>query len=225
MGPRGYPGATGPQGPRGFTGATGATGATGPQGPAGPQGPQGLTGATGPAGPQGPQGLTGATGPAGPQGPQGLTGATGPAGPQGPAGPEGTVASAYGGLYDTTSQTIAVAPDAISTVELAGQMPSLDVAYGTNSVSVAEGGIYKLNYTLLAEASTATTLTTALQANGANLPATTLVRAVDTTPSLFVGNSIVSLAAGDVITLGVTGTVASTITTQPASGFSLFRLS
>lgn len=242
-GPRGPRGFTGPQGIMGPPGANGATGATGPVGPQGPQGAQGVTGPTGPVGPtgpQGPQGLqglqgvqgvtgpqgeTGATGPAGPQGIQGATGATGatgpqgaigPTGPTGPAGAAGTGLVAYGGLYGTTTDAVALTTTPVA-LPLGTQMPSSNLTYGTNNVTVTDAGTYELAYGVRGSMSDGSSLTVSVGQNGTAIAATTITDALTSgTPSSVHGQTIVTLSAGDVLTLLASDSGSATWT--PGSG-------
>lgn len=242
-GPRGPRGFTGPQGIMGPPGANGATGATGPVGPQGPQGAQGVTGPTGPVGPQGPQGLqglqgvqgvtgpqgeTGATGPVGPQGLQGATGATGatgpqgaigptgPTGPAGPAGAAGTGLIAYGGLYGTTTDAVALTTTPVA-LPLGTQMPSSNLTYGTNSVTVTDAGTYELAYGVRGSMSDGSSLTVSVGQNGTAIAATTITDALTSgTPSSVHGQTIVTLSAGDVLTLLASDSGSATWT--PGSG-------
>lgn len=235
-GPRGFTGPQGIMGPPGMsvtgpTGATGATGAPGPQGIQGPQGLQGLqgpqgiqgvTGATGPIGPTGPQGLqgiqgpigpTGATGPIGVTGPQGLQGIQGPIGPTGPAGPATDGLAAYGGLYSTAADTVALTENVPSTLALATTMALSNVTYGTNSITVSEGGDYEINYGLNGNVTPGATLTLSVYVNGAPTPSATVTEDFNTgTTSSLDGSTIVTLGAADVLTLVLTSDTATTLT-------------
>ena len=122
-GPQGPKGDTGPQGPKGDTGATG------------PQGPKGDTGATGP---QGPKGDTGATGPQGLAGQVAVgTTTTGAAGTNAAVTNTGTPASAVlnftipTGCYTIVQQTAATATIAPQTLNIWGEMASLDITFGS----------------------------------------------------------------------------------------------
>lgn len=239
-GPRGFTGPQGIMGPPGANGANGATGAIGPVGPQGPQGAQGVTGPTGPVGPQGPQGLqgvqgvtgpqgeTGATGPVGPQGLQGATGATGatgpqgaigPTGPTGPAGPTGAAGTgliAYGGLYGTTTDVVALTTTPVA-LPLGTQMPSSNLTYGTNSVTVTDAGTYELAYGVRGSMSDGSSLTVSVGQNGTAIAATTITDALTSgTPSSVHGQTIVTLSAGDVLTLLASDSGSATWT--PGSG-------
>lgn len=234
MGPPGVNGATGatgpvgpqgPQGVQGVTGPIGPVGATGPQGPQGLQGvqgvtgPQGETGATGPVGPQGPQGLQGvqgATGATGATGPQGAIGPTGPTGPTGPQGAAGTGLIAYGGLYGTTTDAVALTTTPVA-LPLGTQMPSSNLTYGTNSVTVTDAGTYELAYGVRGSMSDGSSLTVSVGQNGTAIAATTITDALTSgTPSSVHGQTIVTLSAGDVLTLLASDSGSATWT--PGSG-------
>ena len=234
MGPpgaNGATGATGPVGPQGPQGAQGVTGPTGPVGPTGPQGPQGLQGlqglqgvqgATGPqgetgaTGPVGPQGLQGATGATGATGPQGAIGPTGPTGPAGPAGAAGTGLIAYGGLYGTTTDAVALTTTPVA-LPLGTQMPSSNLTYGTNNVTVTDAGTYELAYGVRGSMSDGSSLTVSVGQNGTAIAATTITDALTSgTPSSVHGQTIVTLSAGDVLTLLASDSGSATWT--PGSG-------
>lgn len=209
-GPRGPRGFTGPQGIMGPPGANGATGATGPVGPQGPQGAQGVTGPTGPVGPTGPQG------PQGPQGLQGVQGATGATGATGPQGAAGTGLIAYGGLYGTTTDAVALTTTPVA-LPLGTQMPSSNLTYGTNSVTVTDAGTYELAYGVRGSMSDGSSLTVSVGQNGTAIAATTITDALTSgTPSSVHGQTIVTLSAGDVLTLLASDSGSATWT--PGSG-------
>ena len=224
-GPRGTKGATGATGATGSTGATGATGATGvtgPQGEIGPTGPQGEIGVTGPqgeVGPTGPQGEIGPTGPQGEIGPTGPQGEIGPTGPQGEVGPTGETGpatdglAAYGGLYSTSTDTVALAENTPVTLPLDSQMPVLNETYGENSITVDQDGDYEINYGLLGSVNPASTITISVNVNGTPEPSGVISQDFITgTARSMNGTTIVSLNAGDVVTVTVEGTAATTLT-------------
>ena len=238
MGPpgaNGATGATGPSGPQGIQGVQGVTGPTGPQGEQGLQGATGATGATGPQGIQGVQGATGATGPQGEQGIQGIQGVTGPTGATGPTGPmgatgatgatgadgaSGTGLGAYGGAYSnaTSAFDLTLTPSALT---LGTTMPSSNVTYGTNSVTVTDGGVYRLTYGVRGSVAADTTMTVAVGQNGTDIPSTVLTHTLTAgTIDGFDGTSIVSLSSGDVLTLLASGGTTTTFT--PADGVNTY---
>ncbi len=202
----------GPRGPRGFTGATGAVG---PVGPTGPQGPIGLTGPQGPIGPQGevgPQGPIGLTGATGPQGPTGATGATGATGPQGPAGADGTNGLAsYGGVYSTDVTPVALTTTATN-LTLGTPLPLSNVTTGTNSVTVANAGTYEIDYGVRGSVTPDATVTLSVQQNGVDIPQSVVSKPFTTTVDGLSNRTIVTLGAGDVLTLNGVSSVATTFT-------------
>lgn len=212
-GVRGITGPTGPTGPSG--GPTGPTGATGATGPTGPQGIQGVVGATGPAGPQGVQGLTGTTGPTGPTGPQGIQGIAGeigPTGPIGPAGESGNGLAAFGGKYNNTVQTLALATGTPVTIDLPASMPTNNVQYTpVNSITVNETGNYEINYSANVTSTNSSTIALAVRNNNTEIDSATLTNIFsDGENAIYSGSVIVSLTAGDVIDMTLTSTEAAT---------------
>ncbi len=202
-GPRGFTGPQGIMGPPGNQGATGATGAAGPQGPQGIQGLQGLTGATGPIGP---------TGAAGPVGATGATGATGPTGAIGPAGT--TDLNAYGGVYNTTPQTLNLTLGGTTQLPLPSAMPLKNVTNTpVNSLTVGATGVYEINYFSNVSAALGTTVTMSVRRNGTAIPQATISRALSVgVSSLYSGSIIISLTAGDVIDMALSALLAVGIT-------------
>ena len=227
-GSRGTKVATGATGATGPQGATGATGATGPQGGIGATGSQGATGATGATGPQGEVGDTGPQGEIGPTGPQGEIGPTGPQGEIGPTGPQGEVGdtgpqgetgpatdglAAYGGLYSTSTDTVALTENTPVTLPLGNEMPMLNVTYGANSITIEQDGDYEINYGLLGSVNPASTITISVNVNGTPEVSGVISQDFITgTARSMNGTTIVSLNDGDVITLTVEGSAATTLT-------------
>ncbi len=171
-------------GPTGSIGPTGATGPTGPTGPAtatitigtittGAPGSEAIVTNTGTSTnaifdfviPSGLVGPTGPTGPTGEQGPQGIAGIQGVEGPTGPTGPTGPAAglNAYGGLYSTTTQAFQQLPDTPTTVELKNFMEDYDVTQNDNTITLIEGGIYEVSYSISATLTSAGNLVVAVK--------------------------------------------------------------
>ncbi|MEK4894117.1 collagen-like protein [Bacillus sp. FSL M7-0996] len=239
IGPTGITGATGPSGPTGITGATGPsggppgptgiTGATGPSGgPPGPTGPTGITGVTGPSGgppgPTGPTGITGATGPSGgppgPTGPTGITGATGPSsgppgppGPTGPTGPTGLTVSGlshYAYVFNTAAQVVAL--EAPILFNSHGRMtPGFTHTLGTSQLMVLNAGDYKISFSISGVEPNQFTLFL----NGAPVTSAVYGSGAGTQPNN--GQTILTLAAGDIITLN-NHTSAAAVTLQTLAG-------
>ena len=186
-------GPTGPRGPQGVQGVPGLTGATGAQGEIGPTGPQG---------PQGIQGIQGEIGPIGPTGPQGEIGPTGPTGPQGE-----TPTFAYGGIYDNTPETLIITTTT-TPIPLTIAYPTENVTIGTDSVIIAETGVYQIDYRVSGVADSAGNYTVSVVEDG------TIVGGSEITKTLaigenadFIGTYITTLSLGDTVSLGLSGTV------------------
>lgn len=180
IGPTGPIGATGPTG-LGTTGATGATGATGPTG-------LGTTGATGPTG----LGTTGATGATGPTGPTGTTGATGPMGATGATGTAELSEFAY--IYNLDAQVVPIEADVI--FDTNGVLsPGITHAPGTSTITVNTAGTYKINYSV----SGVEPNQFALFVDGLEAAGTVYGSGAGTQQN--VGQVILALTAGDVLTL------------------------
>jgi hypothetical protein len=199
----GSSGATGSAGPTGLTGPTGTAGLIGPTGPAGPSGPVGSSGATGATGVSGSSGATGSAGPtglAGPTGTAGLIGPTGPAGPTGTtgttgaSGPTGPVASpSYAYVYNLAAQTVAVEADVL--FDHTGPLLGFTHTAGTSTITVTAAGTYLVDLS----ASATEVAQFALTVNGVPVPQSTYGSGAGTQQDN--GQVILSLAAGDVLTL------------------------
>ncbi len=210
-GPTGATGVTGPTGATGVTGATGATGPTGltVTGPTGPTGATGLVGATG---------ATGATGPTGPAGVIGATGVTGPTGSTGVTGPTGATGvadlNAYGGLYNTTPQTLNLTLGGTTQLPLPTAMPLKNVTNTpANSLTATVAGVYEINYYTNLSAAVGTTVTMSVRRNGTAIPQASISRVLAVgVGSLYNGSFIISLNAGDVIDMAISALVALGVT-------------
>lgn len=133
----------------------------------------------------------------------------GPIGPTGPA--NGLVA--YGGLYSLATTEIPLTEATPTTLALASTMPSTNVTYGTNSITVTEGGDYEINYGLIGNVTPGATLTLSVYVNGAPSPSAVITEDFNTgTTSTLGGSSIVTLAASDELTLVVSSDAATTLT-------------
>ena len=170
-------------------------------------------GDTGPIGPTGPQGDIGPTGPQGEVGATGPQGEVGPTGPQGEVGPATNGLAAYGGLYSTSTDTVSLTENVPVTLTLGSQMPDLNVTYGANSITVTQDGDYEINYGLLGSVNPASTITIAVNVNGAPETSGTISQdfIVGTARSMN-GSTILSLNAGDEVTLTVEGSATTTLT-------------
>ena len=187
----------------------------GPTGPTGATGLTGFTGATGPTGPTGATGLTGFTGATGATGPTGFTGATGATGPTGPTGADGVSLSAYGGLYNNVPQVLTL--DAITpvTVPMNGEFPSANTTYTLTdgSITVGEAGVYEVSYEINALSDTATNIILSAQNNGTTVTGSDITVAVTAGENINLnGNTLVTLAAGDVVDLVINSSDAANVT-------------
>ena len=92
-------------------------------------------------------------------------------------------------------------------------MPVLNETYGTNSITVDAEGDYEINYGLLGSVNPASTITLSLNVNGT--PEASGVISQDFiagTARSMNGSTIVSLNAGDIVTLTVEGSATTTLT-------------
>ncbi|WP_430981797.1 BclA C-terminal domain-containing protein, partial [Bacillus thuringiensis] len=186
------------------------TGATGPSGgPPGPTGPTGITGATGPSGgPTGPTGITGATGPSG--GPPGPTGITGPTGPTGPSGLTTSGLSQYAYVFNTAAQVVAL--EAPILFNSHGRITSgFTHTLGTSQMTVINAGDYKISFSV----SGVEPNQFALFLNGA--PVTNSIYGAGAGTQQNNGQTILTLAAGDILTLN-NHTSAAAVTLQTLAG-------
>ena len=236
-GPTGATGATGPQGPAGATGPSGASGPVGPVGPAGvdgatgatgPAGPAGVDGASGPIGPTGPVGLTGADGATGPSGPSGATGPIGPSGTDGaaggtgatgPAGPAGSGLGAFGYVYELPTLIDAtVLGGADVPFSNNGPLSGVTHTAGTTTITVPTAGQYRVSwYVNITFGGLGSSFAVAV--NG-TVDASTNVNSIAPGGEVS-GNSILSLAAGDVLTLRNNSALPATLGLAPGVGSGL----
>jgi hypothetical protein len=155
------------------------------------------------AGPAGAQGLPGAPGP------RGVAGPTGPPGPQGPAGPSGGL-SDYGYVYNLGGQTVALEADVV--FDSNGPLSAgITHGLGAASVTILNAGDYKVTFIVtgvepnqFALAVNGTALAAAIYGSGAGTQQTT-------------GQAIITMAAGDVLTLR-NHTSAAAVTLQTLAG-------
>ncbi len=227
-------GPTGPTGPQGLQGIVGATGATGPQGEIGPTGPQGIPGVAGPTGETGPQGAVGPVGPAPtltvapvqtvPSGTAAAVQITGGDGtyqleftiPEGPTGPANGL-NAYGGLYNTASQTLNLQANTPVTVELGNPLPSSSVGETeSNTISITEDGVYEISYDVVASLQSAESLTITANDGSNDIVGSSQTLSLEANqPQVFKAVTLADLNAGDSVTLeaestnAVTGSITS----------------
>ena len=220
-------------------------GPTGPTGPTGPQGPASIAvgvttttdpgtnasvtnvgtddnvilnfniprGETGPIGPQGIPGTEGPTGPAGPAGPQGLQGIQGPPGPAGP-----TAIETYGRKYNTSTDNISLETNIAQNIPLGNNGPTNKITTATqNTLTIAENGVYLVEYGFSGSSSTNATLTVEVKQNANAIGSTSIVKTVTANNNTdFNSSTINSFAVGDEIGLSIKSSTAATIT--PANG-------
>jgi hypothetical protein len=244
QGRRGSRGKTGGRGPTGSTGATGSQGPQGLQGLPGPKGDQGLQGLPGPKGDQGLQGIQGIQGLQGTAGTNGTNGSNGTSvtsaalsagsancpnggssftaasgttyacngaqGPKGDTGATGTLASAYLDAYSSTSVALSTNSDfAFDTLAVAPV--GITANTGHTAFTVSAAGTYLLivlpNFAALGPSGPFQ-----LTVNGTGVGPTGLVTF----------SRILSLSAGDVVTVRDVGTA----TTELAgAGITIVRIS
>jgi hypothetical protein len=197
QGPQGLKGDKGDKGEQGLPGIQGPQGLNGYQGPQGPQGPQGIPGLTvnnGETGPTGPQGIQGEQGPTGLQGIQGQTGPEGPQGLQGPKGDQGSPAVVdYAYLYTLASQTINNENAVVFNFN--GPISSgFTFSPGTSDINVLNAGIYEISFLVTVNFSNQFTIYV-------NNSPTSLSFFSGAAGVSNVGHGLVTLNAGDIVTL------------------------
>ena len=195
------------EGQQGARGLSGAAGAAGTQGPAGPKGDAGTAGAQGPAGPRGDQGDVGPQGPAGPAGNQG------PAGDPGTFGADGGSSSELATIADATVVGGADVPFGGSSNLGSG----IDHTDGTTTFTVSNAGRYRISAAVDITAGIGSAIAVAV--NG------TPVASTDVAALVAVGQvtteSVVTLAAGDVVTLRDNSAIPFVMALAPGVGASL----
>ena len=220
-GPQGPAGPAGPigagiAGPQGATGATGLPGAAGATGPIGPRGLAGADGATGQTGPAGPAGAAGLNGTAGAKGADGAPGAAGVDGAQGPAGPAGPAGSGIAALFYSLSpmdNASTVAPGTPVSFPQDGPSTSVTVARLSATTFVIDtAGVYRV--TTQVSVAEAGQLVVAL--NGTELAYTVAGRATGT--SQIVLDTLVTVAAGDVLSINNSMGSQTALTVLPLAG-------
>jgi BclA C-terminal domain/Collagen triple helix repeat (20 copies) len=199
----------------GATGPTGTTGPTGVAGPAGASGPTGPTGVAGAAGTTGPTGVAGPAGASGPTGPTGVAGAAGPSGASGPSGPTGAGLSSFGYVYElATIADATVVGGADVPFSNNGPLSNVTHTAGTTTITVTEAGVYQVSWHVTITAGIGSEIAVAI--NGVQ-DSSTPVLALNAVGEIS-GNSMLTLAAGDVVTLRNNSAVAITMTLAPETG-------
>ena len=91
-------------------------------------------------------------------------------------------------------------------------MPSQNVTYGANSITVQSDGDYEINYGLLGSVTPASTMTLAVNVNGVpNASGIIGQDFITGTDRSMNGSTIVTLAANDVVTLTVEGSATTSL--------------
>ncbi|MCH5151059.1 MAG: hypothetical protein J1F65_00135 [Clostridiales bacterium] len=105
-------------------------------------------------------------------------------------------------------------PEATPTqLTLGSTMPSLNVTYGTNDITIEQAGDYEINYGLLGSVDPASTISLSVYNNGSQLTSAIINQDFITgTARSMNGSTIVTLADGDVLTLYASGSAATTLT-------------
>jgi hypothetical protein len=143
------------------------------------------------------------TGPTGPTGPTGAASTV--AGPTGPTGP-GPGITSFGYVYNTTPSLLVPAGTAI-TFSANGPLQDIVHIVGTAPVIVANTGTYQIDYSVLISAGLGTTISLAI--NGTVDPSTTVGSIA--IANQISGTAMLSLAAGDSLTLVNSSGVALTL--------------
>ena len=174
-----------------------------------------VLGPTGPTGPTGPSG--GPTGPTGPTGPQGIQGIQGPTGPTGPTGP-GPGIETFGYVYNlaTEEQAVVVGGDAF---DFSNNGPLQGVIHlaGSEDITVTETGVYEIDYNVSTTLGVGAAI--ALAVNGVIDDSTTV--GVLVAVGNVSGTAMLSLSAGDIITLVNNSLISITQTLEPNVGAQL----
>ena len=136
--------------------------------------------------------------------------------PQGPTGPTGPASglSAYGGKYNTTSQTLNLGIGTQTQLPLSVNRPNLNTSYTqTNSITINQTGTYEINYYMSISATLATTVTFSVRQNGTNIPSTTISKALTVgTNTTYNGSTIVNITSGNTIDMAISALLAVGIT-------------
>ena len=150
----------------------------------------------------------------GPTGPTGAAGAAGEEGPTGDTGPTGAAAiTGYGGLYNNSTQNITIPANGQQQVSLDEDMPFSGMTLGANSITITTAGDYMVDAMLAGQSTTGSFgFSFGVAVNG-SLTGTSLTTSrpmVEDFDEYTIG-AIVTLAAGDVLTLVVDSVTGGTI--------------
>ena len=148
----------------------------------------------------------------------------GATGPTGATGATGGGLAAYGGLYNSATQTPTLTTaNTFVPLELNTALPLLNTTDSTNSITVTEAGVYEISYNIDLTATAELTFSAeARQNTTAITPTITTVTATVTTTgggtfnATLTTSALVNLSASDVIDLALTttGTPSGTTTVQ-----------
>lgn len=151
--------------------------------------------------------------------PRGATGPTGPQGEIGPTGPAGAeYANEYASIYSTANDNITLTQDVLSTIPLVSTGPNQTLTpTPANNITVPETGTYKIDYFFQGATSTNGELTLEVTQNANPINSTSIIKdATANVDESIYGSAIVNLTANDQIGLGLSSSVAATVT--PSSG-------
>ena len=128
-------------------------------------------------------------------------------------------------MYNNANTALNVEADETVTVTLPSTFPSNDVTSGTSSIVIINAGDYQVQYNLNVLSNNQTTLTAAVLNNGTEVPGSSATVQVDSSEATSLsGNAIVTLTAGDTLTLGVTSTQEATLTIGAGSSLTVIQL-
>ena len=122
--------------------------------------------------------------------------------------------NAYGGLYNTTPQTLNLTIGGTTQLPITTPMPLENVTYApANSITVGTTGVYEINYYTNLSAALGTTVTMSVRRNGTAIPQATISRVLSVgVATLYNGSFIISLTAGDVIDMALSALLAVGVT-------------
>lgn len=174
---------------------------------------------TGPTGATGNPGATGATGPTGATGNPGATGATGPTGLQGPTGTTGETGGAFSDfayIYNTGAQS--VAQNASITYSANGILSGgISHSAGTANITIGTAGTYVILFYELVNQSETSRCIYQVYINAVAQPSALYSNeAAEDSEVVNPGRCMLTLGAGDIITIRNVSTGTSVLDTSPA---------
>ena len=139
-----------------------------------------------------------------------------PRGETGPAGP--TAIETYGRKYNTSTDNISLETNIAQNIPLGNNGPTNKITTATqNTLTIAENGVYLVEYGFSGSSSTNATLTVEVKQNANAIDSTSIVKTVTANNNTdFNSSTINSFAVGDEIGLSIKSSTAATIT--PANG-------